>query len=524
MAVMFVRKIIALYLRISKRDKEKEDFESNSIGNQREILYEYVENHLDSAAYEVREFVDDGYSGTSMNRPAMQELLALIQEGRIYAVLVKDLSRFARNYIELGNYMEKLFPYIGVRFISVNDQYDSDRITNRIPGIDVAFKGIIHDYYCKELSQKLKTARKLQVKKGKSIMAKPPYGYWKSNTEKGLLVVDRETAPIVQMIFRDYQEGMSAYKIAQELNKKRVDSPNKRLERAGMIHFDQEYAERSCWNTGTVLSILKNRVYIGDAVGNKSERTKISINRCRKLKEGQWIIVENTHEPIVEKEVFELVQQRLIQNSCPREKADAPEMESKSTVFRGRLICGNCNSVMVKNGENKGIIYYNCAKCRMSGRKTANVHSDFLEKKILEELPECFRREKAVLPGRFRGETAVLPERKADANESPEAGINAGCFGSGRRDVGRELLFYYEKYAEGLISKQEYLAYREKLQNVKRNDSGGKETLDSSKGVLQEKICDREEKRVVDRRLVERCISRIIVENGCQIRIVWKAI
>lgn len=524
MAVMLIRKIIALYLRISKRDEEKEDFESNSIGNQRGILYEFVKNNLDCAIYEIREFVDDGYSGTSMNRPAMQELLALVQTGIVYAVLVKDLSRFARNYIELGNYMERIFPYVGVRFISVNDQYDSDRITNRMPGIDVAFKGIIHDYYCKELSQKLKTARKLQVKKGRSIMAKPPYGYWKSDTEKGLLVVDRETAPIVQMIFRDYLGGASAYRIARKLNEKGVDSPNKRLERAGMIHFDQGAAAKLCWNTGTVLSILKNRIYLGNAVGNKCERTKISVNRCRKLEEGQWIIVENTHEPIIEKEEFELVQQRLIQNSCPREKPDSPEAESRSAIFRGMLICGNCNSVMVKNGENKGIVYYHCAKCRMAGRKTANVHSDFLEKKILEELPERFRGETAVLPGHFRGETAVLPERKADANESPEAGINAGCFGSGRRDAGRELLFYYEKYAEGLISKQEYLAYREKLQNVKRNDSGGKEAPDSPKGVPQEKICGREEKRVVDRRLVERCISRIVVEDDCQIRIAWKAI
>ena len=315
MPVFPVRKLIALYLRISKRDEDRDDFESNSIGNQRGILYEYVKNNLNDAGYEVREFVDDGYSGASMDRPAMQELLKLAQSGCVYAILVKDLSRFARNYIEAGNYIEKVFPYIGIRFISINDQYDSEQVTNRMPGLDMAFKGIIHDYYCKELSQKLKTARRLQVKKGKGIMAKPPYGYWKSAEEKGLLIVDRETAPIVQRIFFDYLEGMSAYGIAKELNLQNIDPPNKRLVKAGLVKFDERYTAGLCWNTGTVLSILKNRVYIGDMVGNKSERMKISTNRCRKLSETEWIIVEGTHEPIITKEIFESVQKRLAENS-----------------------------------------------------------------------------------------------------------------------------------------------------------------------------------------------------------------
>ncbi len=458
MAVIADGKIIALYLRISKRDEEKADPESNSIKNQRGILREYVKKHLDTAKYGVREFVDDGYSGSSMNRPAVQELLALARTGRVYAILVKDLSRFARNYIEAGNYTEKIFPYIGVRFISVNDQYDSDRLSNRMPGIDMAFKGILHDYYCKELSQKLKTVRKLQMKKGKSIMAKPPYGYQKSGEEKGLLVVDREAASVVQMIFEAYLEGMSAYKIAQELNKKGIDSPNKRLERAGRITFDREYAEKLCWNTGTVLRILKNQVYIGNAVGNKSERVKISVNRCRKLEEREWIIVENRHEPIIEKEVFKLVQQRLAQNSRPRKRQEEiAKLGDEGQIFRGLLVCGTCNSVMVKSGENKGIVYYSCVKCRMAGRKTPNLHSDFLERKLLEKLPERFRRE---------------PTREALLDAAVE-----------------------ETESENVL----------KLQ-------GREETAE-----WQDKTGIK-----IDRKLAGRCIDRIIAGDGGQVRILWK--
>lgn len=203
------KRIIALYLRLSHRDAEiDEGKESNSIGNQRALLWEYVRQNKeflhsisDLEPFEIREFVDDGYSGVNFERPAVKTLLELAKEGQVYCILVKDLSRFGRNYIEVGTYLEKIFPYIGVRFICVNDTYDSASQNNHVPGIEMSFKGIIHDYYCKELSRKAKLARRQQVEKGRCVMAKPPYGYWKSDSEKGKLVIDEESATIVSLIF-----------------------------------------------------------------------------------------------------------------------------------------------------------------------------------------------------------------------------------------------------------------------------------------------------------------------------------
>ena len=317
---MKLKKIIALYLRISKRDKDlDEDLESNSIGNQRAILEEYIKNNLNIINFKVHEFIDDGYSGTSLHRPELQELLKLAEKGMVYAIVVKDLSRFARNYIDAGNYIERIFPYLGVRFISVNDQYDSDMAVHKTPGIDMAFKGIIHDYYCKELSGKLKTSRRQQVEKGVYIFPKPPYGYWKSKDEKGKLVVDEKTAPVVRRIYESYARGDSAYKIAKDLNIEGVDSPNKRLEKAGLITFqNKEYANNLCWGQGVILSLLRNQIYIGDMVGNKEERIKICEKKCKKKDKDEWIIVKSTHEPIIDKELYFHVQQMLGNKKQPR--------------------------------------------------------------------------------------------------------------------------------------------------------------------------------------------------------------
>lgn len=512
---MKVKKILALYLRISKRDAElNEDTESNSIHNQREILREYIKwnmkRNLNTADLEVREFIDDGYSGTSLQRPALLELLKLAGEGMVYAIIVKDLSRFARNYIEAGSYIERIFPYLGVRFICVNDQYDSENMAHKLPGIDMAFKGIIHDYYCKELSGKLKNSRRQQVEKGKCIFSKPPYGYWKSGEEKGKLIVDEETAPIVKRIFESYLQGDSAYKIAKDLNAAGVYSPNKRLEKAGLITFqDETYAAGLCWSCGVVLSLLRNRIYIGDMVGNKEERIKMCEKKCRKKDKEEWIIVEATHEPIIERELFFLVQQML-----GEKKTRKPSRAHSYQVFKGKLICSSCHSVMTKSGEHKGIVYYTCTKCRTLGRKATTIHSNFLEKAVLEEMPN------------HQGEISV---RLKAANDSAQRHADTATVQKkqtkSERRAERELLLFYERYAEGLITKEEYEERRRELQELQQMQSREDVELEAKLEKVpkaEQQSSAHGEQELLTQDTVEEYIDKIIIFNREKIEIMWQ--
>lgn len=513
---MNIKKIIALYLRLSKHDEDiEEDMESNSIGNQRGILEEYVKNHLDTIGYEIREFVDDGFTGTSMDRPAMQTLLKMVEDGKIYAILVKDLSRFARNYLKSAYYMEKVFPAFGVRFICVNDNYDSNSIAYQLPGMDMAFKGIIHDYYCKELSRKLKVARRQQVEKGKCIFAKPPYGYWKSEKEKGVLVIDEGTAPIVKDIFYQYLQGASAYRIAQELNRREIPSPNKRLIAAGMITFrDEQYVEGMCWNGGAVLSILRNQIYIGDMVGGKEERTKICDKNCKKKDREEWIIVQGTHAPIIDKDIFYQVQDILKGKVKVRNRKVGTR-----TVFSGKLICGRCYGIMTKSGEHKGVEYYACPRCRTMGRKSMTAHSDFLEKQILEKIAG-----RTIPESLMPGSLVSVPQfnfAKASREDKKEKGAQKGA-----EIRGQMLLADYEMYAEGLITREEY----EERRNALHEKTVCRETdTAAQKGVkIAENTHTEREKEVFggDSRLtfevVDYYVEKMIVNGSEDINIEWR--
>lgn len=509
---MDTKKIVALYLRLSKHDEDiEEDTESNSIGNQRGILEEYIKGHLDTTGYEVREFVDDGYSGTSMERPAMQTLLKLVEDGRIYAILVKDLSRFARNYLKSAYYMEKIFPAFGVRFICVNDNYDSNNIAYQLPGMDMAFKGIIHDYYCKELSRKLKTARRQQVEKGKCIFAKPPYGYWKSDTEKGLLVIDENTAPVVKDIFSQYLQGSSAYKIAQELNKKGIPSPNKRLIAAGLVTFrDKQYVKGMCWGSGMILSILRNQIYIGDMVGGKEERVKMCDKNCRKKDKEEWIVVQGTHEPIIDKELFYEVQDIL------KDKSKVHDSKvGSNTVFSGKLICGRCYGTMTKSGGHKGVEYFTCPRCRAMGRKGMTAHSDVLEKNIVNKIVGCTMPE------------SLIQQKKVQVHMSDQT-IEINKVKRKKQEVdirGQILLADYERYAEGIITREEYEERRKALhekmvQGEKNLGSDKKENLEDVNSKKEKEVFGSDSKLTYE--IVNYYVERIIVNGTEDINIEWK--
>lgn len=220
---------LVMYLRLSVEDDVNAD-ESNSITNQRRIIREYISSHDDLSDMRVIEKCDDGYSGTSMNRPAMQELLELVKEQKVSCIIVKDMSRFARNYLETGKYIEQIFPFMGIRFISINDNYDSNEFVGGIADIDMQFKALLYDFYSKDLSEKILTAVNARKDKGMFIGVCAPFGYRKSKENVYEIEVDEEAAGIVRTIFSLRLQGESISGIVRYLNDNDIDTPARYLE------------------------------------------------------------------------------------------------------------------------------------------------------------------------------------------------------------------------------------------------------------------------------------------------------
>lgn len=289
---------IGVYLRISKEDFS--DKESQSITEQRKLLEEFIQKEFVGETFWVQEFLDDGYSGTNGERPALKRLLQLVKAGKIDCILVKDFSRLARDYLLLGEYMEILFPIHQVRFISVNDGYDSKGYSEPLLGLDMQFRGLCYDLYSKDISQKVKSALKAKKKAGIYISANTPFGYEKSTLDRHKIKIKEEEAKVVRKIFRLAEEGYGVTDIAGRLNEMQIKTPKE-------FRTDKKKEKEYRWHPATVWRILKNRVYIGELIQGKYEKEYVG-GRNRKTLPTQWLIQKKHHEKIVTKELFDKVQ------------------------------------------------------------------------------------------------------------------------------------------------------------------------------------------------------------------------
>lgn len=300
------RKITAAYIRISQKDNDlKIDHgkeESNSVMNQRKYIQDFISKH-DFPAEKLYEFVDDGYSGTNFNRPKFRELLSLCKQGQVGCIIVKDFSRFGRNYIELGDYLEQLFPFLGIRFISINDQYDSSSFEGTTGGIDVAFQNLVYELYSRDLSKKTYSAVGNHMKKGTYLPGSALFGY-QNDHEKKTLVPDKEAAEIVKRIFTGVVGGKSTVQVAKELNDDDVPLPLDYKKKNGE-YLNRNYAEIPQWTVQKVLRIIKNEKYMGTMVYRTHRSIAVGSGIRRKQDEENWIRIENHHEPIIERELFE---------------------------------------------------------------------------------------------------------------------------------------------------------------------------------------------------------------------------
>lgn len=360
-----------MYLRLSREDEDKihEADPSQSINNQKDFITNYAE---ENSFIIVDTYCDDGISGTTFERADFQRMIADIESKKINMVITKDLSRLGRDYIQTGYYLEKYFPEKNVRFIAINDGYDSfgDSSANEM----APFKSVFNDMYAKDISKKIKGVFREKELNGEYLGTIAPYGYKKSSTQKNKLEIDTNVACNVKRIFELYSEGNGFQRIATMLDRENIKPPSQYL---NMKH------QRETWNPKSIRAILVNEAYIGNTVQNKCVSVSYKVKKKIKKVKEEYIRVENTHEPIVSKELFEKVQEIIkAKKSMSATKHDF--------LFKGLMFCHNCGrqSRVCYRGKKEKIGYIDCSLARGKERKckTCNYNYNKFEEKTLNTI------------------------------------------------------------------------------------------------------------------------------------------
>ena len=438
--------LAAIYLRLSSDDGDKA--ESDSIRNQRSLINDFVKQHPEITL--VDEYVDDGYSGANFERPAFQRMMEDVRNHKINCIIVKDLSRLGRNYIETGRYLEKIFPVLGVRFIAVNDHYDSADTKNDADQIIVPFKNLINDAYCRDISMKIRSQLEIKRKKGEFTGSYASYGYAKDPVDKNHLVIDEYAAEIVRFIFNMKMDGYSADRIAMKLNEMGVLTP---MEYKRSCGFNYTCGFRSYkdakWCATSVLRILKNELYVGTMVQGKTRKINYKVKACMDVRPEDWVKVEGTHEPIVSREIFECVQ-----NLMKLDTRTSPE-EEMIYIFSGLLRCGDCGQNMVRRvvkKKGKQYCYYHCSTYKnKEGCTSHNISDVKLQKVVLEAIQK---------------QIALLVQADAimaQIENIPQQQFGVKLLDSQIRTLNAEVQKYkdlrnnlYQDMVDGIITREEY--------------------------------------------------------------------
>ncbi|MCO8230659.1 recombinase family protein [Streptococcus suis] len=425
---------IALYLRLSVDEVETD--ESNSITNQRYLLNHYLDQATEFKNWERLEFVDDGFSGTSLNRPSFQRLMAAVKVGTIRHILVKDLSRFMRDYLELGNYLENIFPFLGVRFIALNDHYDSLTSEQNGLDIDVPFRNLLNDFYAKDVSEKVKSAMNSMKRSGKNMSWLPPFGYLKDPEDRFKIIIDETVAPIVRRIFALYLDGNSYQTIARLLNEEQVITPAERKMQISQARYAKSLRltteqKRNVWSSTTVGQILKNEAYKGTYLFNT--RTYVRGKHVFRPK-SEWERIENNHEAIISSELFEQVVQLKESKATKRKQHQIPKT---SSVLTGLIRCEHCDHSLIGHYNHQGYQYFSCRYCKGQGEKMKSCRVDRIEQAIKGKLGD-----EAVKPHQKVSKTLVLREIERLKTEK------LACF---------------QDYKDSLLTREDYIAKKKEV-------------------------------------------------------------
>ncbi len=381
---------------MSKEDEDilyEQKEESNSIRTQRLLLQGYISQRDDLREYQIMEYVDDGYSGKNFDRPEIKRLLSDVRNNRIHCIMVKDFSRFGRDYVEVGNYIEKVFPFMGIRFIAVNNHFDSITMkAGEVPDMDFSFQNLIYDYYSVENSSKTKKVQEKRRQEGKYMSVYAPYGYLKDPQDNNHLIIDEEAALHIRDIFAWYLEGKTKAEIARILDAGEVLTPAEYMTAKGS-NYNWRYKEsQGKWCGAIIGRILRNRIYTGTLVSGKTEAIEIGGKQVRYKKEEEWCITSNTHQPIISKELFEEVQNLVINYKGNKSDKVTKSNKANDSLLKGYLRCGGCKHKLTKRNRLKVSFYCryyyelhneNCIRGNVYQDKMSEVILDTIRKQVL---------------------------------------------------------------------------------------------------------------------------------------------
>ena len=444
-------KNIALYLRLSQEDENAG--ESGSISNQRDLLYNYISTNSEFVNCTITEFADDGYSGTNFNRPAVTDMLKKVKDGKIDCILVKDFSRFGRNFIEVGDYIEQVFPFLGVRFIAVNNNYDNKYQTNSSETLDMAFKNLINELYSKDMSKKVRSAKQAKMRKGDFMSSGSPFGYRKNSDNKNRLEIDPIAAEYVRKIFELCSAGNSTITIASVLNSENIPTPLVYKRSIGQGRKWNVVGEENCWTRTIVLRILRDERYTGTLISGKRKIEKIGSKISVKVSQKDWIVVPDTHEAIVSRELF----------NCAQRTIGAKEEENKNKasplhLFAGKIKCGHCHHMLRRRDREQPYFYCETIRYTDSGCSTEKIYESELVEIILCILKKYI--------GVALYAEAVLNEiNDKNANAADEFSNSILLMQNEIVKMNNKKVSLYEDYKEGRISKSKFLDGRQNLED-----------------------------------------------------------
>lgn len=445
----------AEYLRISREDGDKE--ESDSIGSQKDITHEYVEQNDDIVF--IDEYVDDGWTGTNFTRPDFERMMADIKCGAVNCIIVKDLSRLGRNYILVGQYLEMIFPLLNIRFISVVDHIDSVKDPASINNALVSFKNVMNDEYCRDISNKVRASLDRKRGKGEFIGSFASYGYFKDPEDHHRLVIDPIAAEVVRNIYQWFMGGISIIGIAKKLNQLGVPNPTMYKKQLGFNyrHPTGELCD-GLWPDSSVKRILKNRIYTGDMVQSKTKIKSYKVQVCTNVPEEKWIVVPDTHEAIISRDQFETVQQLL-----RRDTRTAPGVTHVS-IFGGYIRCADCRRAMGKKTTSqpyKKYYYYVCQTFRKGDQAACTKHT-IREEKLYQAVLTTIQAQ-IQLAVSMDDVLQELKKKDIKARKSSRLDSMLEMKKQEHAKISQFKIDLYPDWKSGIISKSEYLSLKEKF-------------------------------------------------------------